>query len=546
MAEPARTGSDPFLSETEVALGRAWNAVEMARGRLGDAILKDGRIDSDRFRVNQFAVHGLAWAASYVEAVRQLLEWARRLERQGGLRPVERSLLGIGVRTYLGQLRHGIPLSQSETARPADWLGEAEDLLIPAAAEDAADSLTGLIDLLADGDRPRDGLVDTDFVLIRDQFRRLADSEIAPHAQAWHLSDTLVPLSLVQQLAALGIFGLTLPERFGGSAMGKVAMCIVTEELSRASLVVGSLATRSEIAADLILSAGTPDQKDRFLPGLADGSIIPTAVFTEPEAGSDLAAVATRAVRQGDSYRVTGAKTWSTHAARADLMTLLVRTGATEDGHRGVSILLAEKPRGTERDPFPVPGLSGGEIRTLGYRGMKEYELGFDNYAVPVANLLGSREGEGFRQLMATFETARIQTAARSVGVAQAAFDVALDYAVQRRQFDAPLIAFPRIQAKLAAMAAETIVARRLTWFAAESKDRGERADIQAGMAKLLAARAAWANADSAVQIHGGTGYAEETPAARLLVDARILSVFEGTSEIQADIIARGLLRRDP
>jgi len=250
----------------------------------------------------------------------------------------------------------------------------------------------------------------------------------------------------------------------------------------------------------------------------------------------------TRAVLDGDVYRVTGNKTWITHAARSDLMTLMVRTDIGEPGYKGLSMLLAEKPRGTETDPFPAPGMSGGEIEVLGYRGMKEYELGFDNFEVPAGQLLGGAEGQGFKQLMATFESARIQTAARACGVAEAAMEAGLGYANERVQFGKPIFEFPRVAGKLAWMAVETMIARQLAYFAGREKDSDRRCDIEAGMAKLLAARVAWSNADNALQIHGGNGYALEYPISRILCDARILNIFEGAAEIQAHVIARGLL----
>src|SRR5436190_5797882 len=319
-------------------------------------------------------------------------------------------------------------------------------------------------------------------------------------------------------------------------------MCVVTEALSRGWVGAGSLGTRSEIAAELLLAHGTDDQRARFLPGITSGEIIPTAVFTEPEAGSDLGSLRTRAVRDGEVWKVSGAKTWITHASRADLMTLLVRTNPDSRDHRGLSMFLAGKPRGTAADPFPAAGMSGGEIAVIGYRGMKEYELAFDRFEVPDTNLLGGEPGQGFAQLMGTFESARIQTAARAIGVGQNALDLALDYALNRKQFDQPIAAFPRVANKLAMMAAELLGARRLAWFAARAKDEGRRCDLEAGMAKLTAARIAWAAADNALQIHGGTGFAVEQPASRLLADARILNIFEGAGEIQAQVIARRLL----
>jgi (2S)-methylsuccinyl-CoA dehydrogenase len=387
-------------------------------------------------------------------------------------------------------------------------------------------------------------LEDETLDMVRDQFSRFAQDVVVPNAHDWHMRDVLIPLEVVEQMAELGVFGLTVPEEFGGLGMGKTSMCVVSEVLSQAYIGVGSLGTRSEIAAELIRLGGTQEQKEKWLPLLASGEILPTAVFTEPNTGSDLGSLRTRAVRDGDVYKVTGNKTWITHASRSDLMTLLVRTDPNTTDYRGLSMLLAEKPRGTVEEPFPAPGMTGGEIEVLGYRGMKEYEIGFDEFEVPAANLLGGVEGQGFKQLMETFESARIQTAARATGVAQNALELGLKYAQDRVQFGKALINFPRVAAKIGWMAVETMLVRQLTYFAAREKDEDRRCDIEAGMAKLLAARVAWSNADNALQIHGGNGYATEYQISRVLCDARILSVFEGAAEIQAQVIARGLLGR--
>ncbi|MBU2134864.1 MAG: acyl-CoA dehydrogenase family protein, partial [Alphaproteobacteria bacterium] len=449
---------------------------------------------------------------------------------------------------YLSQLAGGLPMSQGEMVRPAD-LGFDPARLTPLIAELAphgGSPARARIVALLEAARGQPSLeasgLDDTHQAISQQFCDFALEKITPHAHGWHLRDELIPLPLIEELAALGVFGLTLPEVYGGAGLGKVAMCVVSEALSRGYIGVGSLGTRSEIAAELILAHGTDDQKAQLLPAIASGAMLPTAVFTEPEAGSDLASLRTRAVLQDGQWRVTGAKTWITHAARADLMTLLVRTDPDSRDHRGLSMLLARKPRGTDEAPFPAQGMSGGEIAVIGYRGMKEYEIAFDGFAVPEADLLGGQEGQGFSQLMATFESARIQTAARAIGVAQNALDLALDYGLARRQFGQALTSFPRVSDKLAMMAAEILGARRLAWFSARAKDAGRRCDLEAGMAKLTAARIAWACADNALQIHGGTGFAVEQPVSRLLADARILNIFEGAGEIQAQVIARRLL----
>ncbi len=509
----------------------------------------NGGVDARLLEREQFAAHGYAWLATYVAALREMLHWAERLEAAGQLGELEQMMLQAAYGEYLNQLSGGIALSQVEVLRPAD-LGLGEDALAaletPAVRKLRTDGNSSTLRMaiaryLAEGKFGEAGLADEMLEMIRDQFHKVAEDH-KEDAHEWHLKDELIPLEVVQQLAELGVFGLTVPEDFGGSGLGKLAMCVVTEELSRGYIGLGSLGTRSEIAAELIRLGGTPAQQEKWLPLIASGEILPTAVFTEPNTGSDLGSLRTRAVRDGDSYKVTGNKTWITHAARSDLMTLLARTDPDEAGYRGLSMFLAEKPRGTEQDPFPAPGMTGGEIKVLGYRGMKEYELGFDGFEVKAENLLGGVEGQGFKQLMATFESARIQTAARAVGVAQCAMELGLAYAEERKQFGKAIVEFPRVAGKLAWMAVETMVARQLTYFAAREKDSERRCDIEAGMAKLLGARVAWANADNALQVHGGNGYAEEYKISRVLCDARILNIFEGAAEIQAQVIARGLL----
>ena len=549
------SSATPLLPDLVEACASALGAAELylghARLAVADKVMHAGAIDGGLVEREQFATHGYAWSATYVTALREMLAWARRLEAADKLGELERLILQAAFGEYLGQLQGGIALSQVEVVRPAD-LGVVEAdlgaLRVPTAAALAARGNTAAVRrriaelLVKDRGFGDPALEDETLLIMRDQFRRFAEAKLLPAAHRWHVEDRLIPIEIIAELAALGVFGLTVPEAHGGLGLGKVAMCVVTEELSRASLGVGSLGTRSEIAAELIRLGGTEAQKAKWLPRIARGDVLPTAVFTEPNVGSDLGALRTRAVREGEVYRITGSKTWITHAARADLMTLLARTDAQEAGYKGLSMFLAEKPRGTEANPFPVAGLSGSEIRVLGYRGMKEYELAFDGFAVAAENLLGGMEGQGFKQLMATFESARIQTAARAVGVAQNALELGLGYAIERVQFGKPIVEFPRVFSKLAWMAVETTVARQLTLFAAREKDRERRCDIEAGMAKLLAARVAWANADNALQIHGGNGYAEEYAVSRLLCDARILNIFEGAAEIQANVIARGLL----
>ncbi|WP_416831570.1 MAG: acyl-CoA dehydrogenase family protein [Erythrobacter sp.] len=524
------------------------SAARIATARV---VAPEGKPSAQLMEQHQRMVHGLAWIETSIAALESLADWAARAAKGGRFGETEELVLRIGFGEYCHQLGHGLPMSQSEFVRPNDIGIEeaARDFLQDGAVSrflgegNTVGNRAALAALVADGARPDESFDDETLDLIREQFRAFTKDRIAPHAHQWHLADALIPIETVEEMAELGVFGVCIAEEYGGLGLGKTAMCLVSEELSRGWICAGSLGTRSEIAGELIGENGTQEQKARYLPRIADGSILPTAVFTEPDTGSDLASVSTRAVMQDDgSWRINGAKTWITHAARADLMTVLCRTDPDVPGYGGLSMLLAEKTRGSDADPFPDNGINGSEIEVLGYRGMKEYALAFDGFAVDADGLLGAREGQGFKQLMRTFEGARIQTAARAIGVAWNGFDLALKYALDRKQFGKNLIAFPRVADKLAMMVTETVLARELTYSAARDKDRGERCDIEAGMAKLLAARVAWSNADNALQIHGGNGYALEYEISRVLCDARILNIFEGAGEIQAQVIGRGLL----
>jgi (2S)-methylsuccinyl-CoA dehydrogenase len=553
MLAATRSDAGPDLTASASA------AAAMAEALLADAnravasrVTLNGKISGKLLDREQRAAHGLSWFATYVEAIRQLGAYAARMSAAGRLGELEELLVRIGLGEYLAQMLGGIPMSQGEFVRPGDLgLGPKEiaarvtpeiDELI--ATGNTAENRARLIALMREhhGATVGDCGLDETLEAIRDEMRKFADSEVVPHAHDWHLTNSYIPLDVLAQMSQLGVFGLTIPEEYGGMGLGKESMCVVSEELSRGYIGVGSLGTRSEIAAELILGGGTDQQKQKWLPKIASGEVLPTAVFTEPNTGSDLASLKTRAVKEGATYRVYGNKTWITHPVRADLMTLLVRTNPQEPGYRGLSMLLAEKPRGSDEDPFPAKGMSGGEIEVLGYRGMKEFEIGFDGFEVAADSLLGGTEGQGFKQLMQTFESARIQTAARAIGVAQAAMELGRRYAEERVQFGQSLIEFPRVADKIAMMAVEVMIARQITYYAARQKDSGRRCDLEAGMAKLLAARVAWAAADNAVQIHGGNGFALEYPVSRVLCDARILNIFEGAAEIQAQVIARRLL----
>lgn len=545
--------TEPLALATQ-ALEAVHDIYAAAKQSVSALTIVDGRVQGALMEQHQHAAHGLAWLATYREALRELIAYARRLQDGGLYGLTETLIVEIGFAEYLAQIEGGIPMNQGEIIRLAALGVSQEDAsafsdnaavralislgsnptkraaLVAVMQEDSGAAMVG-----ADG-------LDETMEAFRSEMRRFAADEVEPHAHEWHLANDYIPMEIITQMADLGVFGLTIPEEFGGLGLGKEAMCVVSEELSRAYIGVGSLGTRSEIAAELILCGGTDAQKEQWLPLIAAGEILPTAVFTEPNTGSDLASLKTRATLNHGTYTLNGNKTWITHPVRADIMTVLARTNPDEPGYKGLSMFIAEKPRGTDEEPFPHPNLSGSEIEVLGYRGMKEYEIAFDGYEVSAANLLGEAEGNGFKQLMETFESARIQTAARAVGVAQSAFDLGLRYATERMQFGKSLIAFPRVADKLAMMAVETMIGRQLTYFSAREKDEGRRCDVEAGMAKLLCARIAWANADNALQIHGGNGFALEYAISRVLCDARILNIFEGAAEIQAQVIAKRLL----
>jgi (2S)-methylsuccinyl-CoA dehydrogenase len=525
----------------------------VAKEQVSKLVLVDGKVSKDHLNQEQHAAHGLAWIATYKETLREMLNWATNLESENRFTEYEKLILQIIFSEYLYQIKTGIPMSQLEAIRPQD-LGLKNGLF----KEIDNKSFN---DLILNGNETKDRLklaniireslssnnfgslgLDETSSMIRDQFNKFVDEHVTPYAHEWHLKDELIPMSVIEKMSELGIFGLTIPEEYGGLGMSKLAMCIVTEELARGYIGIGSLGTRTDISSELLLIGGTEEQKQKWLPKIASGEILPTAVFTEPNTGSDLASLKTRATANGTHYSITGNKTWITHGARSDLMTLLARTNPDEKGYKGLSMFLAEKERGSDENMFPSEGMSGGEIEVLGYRGMKEYEIAFDDFKVKKENLLGGEEGKGFKQLMETFESARIQTAARAVGVAQSSMETGLNYALDRNQFGKSIYEFPRVSSKIVSMVTEIMAARQLTYYSAREKDTGNRCDVEAGMAKLLGARVAWACSDNSLQIHGGNGFALEYPISRLLCDSRILNIFEGAAEMQAEVIARRLL----
>ncbi|HBR36932.1 MAG TPA: acyl-CoA dehydrogenase [Sulfitobacter pontiacus] len=544
---------DDLLATTRSTLAPVDRLLEAAKSAVRATVSQDGKVSNTLVEENQTAAHGLAWLATYAQSLHQMQLWAEKLDADGTFSETEQLIHQIAFGEYLCQISGGIQMNQGEILRLHDLGVPTEDQNAFSNADittlqqrgNSQAARTRLVELMQEQSANitvgRSGL-DEELEMIREQFRRYAVEKVEPFAHEWHLKDELIPIEVINELAEMGVFGLTIPEEFGGFGLSKASMCVVSEELSRGYIGVGSLGTRSEIAAELIIAGGTDAQKEKWLPRIASAETLPTAVFTEPNTGSDLGSLRTRAVKDGDDYKITGNKTWITHAARTHVMTLLARTDPQTSNYKGLSMFLAEKTPGDDANPFPSEGMTGGEIEVLGYRGMKEYELGFDGFHVKGENLLGGEEGKGFKQLMETFESARIQTAARAIGVAQSALDISMQYAIDRKQFGKSLINFPRVSSKLAMMAVEIMIARQLTYFSAFEKDEGRRCDVEAGMAKLLGARVAWAAADNGLQIHGGNGFALEYKISRVLCDARILNIFEGAAEIQAQVISRRLL----
>jgi (2S)-methylsuccinyl-CoA dehydrogenase len=410
---------------------------------------------------------------------------------------------------------------------------------------------------LHDQEGPRH--LDADFELVRETFHRFAEDRIRPHAEHVHRTNGDIPEEIIEGLAEIGGFGLSVPEEYGGFATGGesdyLGMVVATEELSWGSLGIGgSLITRPEILTRALVRGGTEDQKRRWLPKLATGEVLAAVAVTEPDYGSDVAGLATSATATEGGWLINGVKTWCTFAARADVLMLLARTDPDRSkAHRGLSMFVVEKPRGEgtgfvfgqeATGPRPAGRLEGRPIDTLGYRGMHSYEVAFENWFVPADNLVGGEGGlgRGFYLQMQGFENGRLQTAARAVGVMQAAYEAAAAYAAERRVFGAPILDYELTRAKLARMAVLIQATRQSSYQVARLMAKGEGA-LEASMVKAYVCRAAEWVTREALQIHGGMGYAEEYPVSRYFVDARVLSIFEGADETLAlKVIARRLL----
>ena len=371
--------------------------------------------------------------------------------------------------------------------------------------------------------------------LFRSTLREFVDKEIRPVAREWE-HEGRYPTEIVETMKTMGLFGITIPDEFGGMDVDMVSLAIVFEELSRGWMGVAGILGSHSLAAWMISTHGTEEQKHRFLPELATGERRTAIALTEPNAGTDLQAIETRAWREGDEYVIRGSKIWITNARYANPLPVLVKTDPdAEPRHRGMSVLLVEQ--GT-------PGFTiSKDMPKLGYKGPESAEVLLDDVRVPVANLLGGEEGKGFKQVLSGLEIGRINVAARSVGIAQEAYDQARIYAKERQAFGEPIANFQAIQLKLAEMATSVQAARLLTWWAASKADAGARVDLEAGMAKWFSSEAAIQNSLESMRIHGGMGYSTELDVERLYRDAPLMSIGEGTNDMMKMIIAKGLIQ---
>ena len=342
--------------------------VNKAEAHIKKKIHNKGSLDTKLLEKEQFICHGFAWLKTYNIALREMLNWAKELTAKKKIFETEKLILQSAFGEYLSQIIGGISMWQTEIVRAYDF-GLTNQELDSFLIDDVNDLIKNgntnevkiqIAKLISDKNYGNIGLEDETLEMIQDQFKKFSEEQVIPNAHEWHLKDELIPIEVIKQMAELGVFGLTIPEAYGGLGMKKIAMCVVTEELSRVYIGIGSIGTRSEIAAELIRLGGTEEQKKKWLPKISSGEILPTAVFSEPNTGSDLGSLKTRAVKDGKVYKITGNKTWITHGARTDLMTMMVRTNPDEKGYKGLSIILAEKDRGTDENPFPTKGMSGG------------------------------------------------------------------------------------------------------------------------------------------------------------------------------------------
>ncbi len=550
------------VSQDGQALGQA-SALLTSTNALIDAVLsriKADTLDGDRVstvRLDDYQLISYDLSLSWAEctAAQFLLRHANKLsadDARANALTIRLATLfcAEAIQNTLNRFRarladYGLTEDDLGEISQSAFLGEQQ------AASNIADLGEQLLD--RDGDLGPD-LLGEHHTMMRDTFRRFADDVVAPLAEEIHRHDLDIPDEILEPLKEMGMFGLSIPESYGGlqenDEEDTLGMLLVTEELSRGSLgAAGSLITRPEILSRALLKGGTEEQKQHWLPQLAVGEPLCAVAVTEPNYGSDVAGVRLKATPVEGGWQLSGAKTWCTFGGKAGVLMVLARTDPDMGkGHKGLSMFLVEKPS-TAGHAFEVDNGDGGKltgraISTLGYRGMHSFELFFDDFFVPAANMLGGADGEGkgFYYAMAGFAGGRIQTAARAVGVMRAAFERAISYSGERKVFDHPIGDYQLTRVKLARMGAMLLACRQITYEVAGLMDQGS-GDMEASAAKIFASRTSEWLTREALQIHGGMGYAEETPVSRYFVDARVLSIFEGAEETLAlKVITRSLV----
>jgi (2S)-methylsuccinyl-CoA dehydrogenase len=530
------------LSAARAAVDTAAAVVERGVRRLAQASADGDKISVAKLDANQVLAYDLAHAAAAVEGSKVMCTYGEHGE-------IESMLACAYIADAVWDVTTRI------LGREATWGVTAADLApaLPfAEAHRAPEFLDRLAEQCAKHGTGPSHLSD-DFELVAETFRRFAEDKIRPVAEHVHRTNGDVPEEIIRGLAELGGFGLSVPEEYGGWATGGeqdyIGMVVATEELSRGSLGIGgSLVTRPEILTRALVAGGTEAQKQQWLPRIATGELMAGIMVTEPDFGSDVAGVKVTAVPVDGGWQVNGVKTWATFAGRADVLMLLARTDADRSkGHRGLSVLIVEKPR-AEGHAFQFEDGRGGKmegraIDTIGYRGMHSYEVAFEDWFVPAENLVGEDAGlgRGFYLQMAGFENGRLQTAARAVGLMQAAFEAGMSYAQERKVFGQPVFDYQLSRVKLARMAALIQGGRQFSYDVSRKMAAGE-GTLEASMVKAYVCRAAEWVTREAMQLHGGMGYAEEFPVSRYFVDARVLSIFEGADEtLCLRVIARRL-----
>ncbi len=523
--------------------------IAAAMGRdLAARVGRDGRIDRDLLDVHQAEGFDLARTLGEAEACRACAEFvaggqAGSLEADLAAVYIAGAVRSVTDRLSFGGFAElaGVPADAVEAARA--W---AAGILAPSNL-----GRVGAAIVAAPGERTGSHGLGADHEEIRRTFARVADERVAPLAEHIHRHDGILPEPLLAEYASLGVFGISIPDEYGGSFIDHLTMCLATEELSRGSLGAGgSVITRPEICAKALLKGGTEEQKRKWLPAIAAGKRLVSVAVTEPNAGSDVASLRVTAKPVEGGWVINGEKTWCTFAGRADVFILLARTGAPADGARGLTLFLVEKPALISDDDHhrfrhQQPGggtVEGHAIPTIGYRGMHSFTVTFEDYFVPDENRVGDL-GAGFGLQMAGFAGGRIQTAARAVGLMEAAFRQAVDYAQARSTFGHPLHHFALTRVRLAQMAATIFACRQFSYRVARQMDEGE-GEMEASLVKLVACREAEGVTRDAMQLHGGMGYSEEYAVSRYWQDARVLSIFEGAEEVLAVyVVARQALR---